>query len=214
MKGRVQPRALVVLTLAAALLAVLTYMRFWPDPAVPEAVGPQGIVFGPTDAPLTVVAFLSPVCSHCQAFEQTSAPTLYAAAEAGRLRYVIYPVKTGNATDRDMASLMCAANQKAFPEFLEARFTDPRGALELAGELGLNEGAFERCLERPETGERAGLIGAWAKQLNVQATPTFYINDRADAQYRKVQGDKGAGFWEDVRAFVRESEQVNSGDAS
>lgn len=202
MKGKLSAKNLVVITLALMLLAALAYMRFSPDPAVAEAVGPEGVVFGPADASVTVVVFLSPVCSHCQAFEKTSAPTLYKAAEAGAIRYVVYPVKTGSATERNMASLICAAEQNAFPEFLGARFSDPRDALALAGLLRLDEATFTRCLTRPATTERTQHINAWAKQLQVHATPTFYINDAPDRQFRKVEGDKGLAFWEALNALA------------
>lgn len=202
MKAKLSPQNLVVITLAVALLVMLAYMRSWPDPSVPDAVGPPGIAFGPVNAAVTVVAFLSPVCSHCETFERVSAPTLYEAAEAGTLRYVVYPVKTGRTTDQDMAGLICAAHQNAFPKFLKVRYGDPRHTLKLATALQLDARVFERCLKQPATAERSALIGTWAKKLKVQATPTFYINDRADAQFRKVQGDKGVGFWEDVKAFA------------
>lgn len=196
MTAKVTPKNIVVITLAVVFLGVVAYVRFWPDSPVANAVGPEGVVFGKQTAPVTVVAFLSPMCSHCQDFEAESAPVLYQAAAAGVVRYVVYPVKTGFASDQDMTEILCASEQNAFAPYLKLRFEQPVSAKALSSVAGLNPKRFSRCLGNRAVRTQAIQIAAWAKHLNVQATPTFYVQDAPASEFRKVEGDKGVDFWQ------------------
>jgi hypothetical protein len=77
-------RRLTLVTALFGLMIVVT-LTFWQlrPRMVDEAIGPAPLGFGDPASPKQVVAFLSPTCPHCAAFELNSGKDFYARAEAG-----------------------------------------------------------------------------------------------------------------------------------
>ena len=145
---------------------------------------------GPDDAEVTIVEVADFECPFCkrlwdsvQAYKASSGRTV-------RTAFIHYPLD-GKCNPRvdgahqfacgSALAAECARREDKFFEYGALMFEhQPRLAhedlLEYARQLGLDMDAFERCLEDPETGAAVTRSIATAIRLDVQATPTFYVN--------------------------------------
>jgi protein-disulfide isomerase len=146
------------------------------------------ITLGDPDAPVVLVEYASYTCGHCAAFHnQNLAPLKENYIDTGKVFYVFreYPLDPV-ATAASMLT-RCVAPEKHL-EFSDVLFKrqpqwafvqDPRGALEgIARQGGISKAQFEACLTDEEV--LAGLRDMQqyaAETLEVQATPTLFIND-------------------------------------
>lgn len=187
---------LTVVTAGIGLLFVVTHFAWQLGPDyVPRALSDPPITYGPEDAPRRVVALMSPTCSYCARFELSSARLLYRAARQGRLFYAVYPVTMEAGKDLYTRGFLCAA--AAFdayaPRHYRAYFVTPQPLLEVAAEAGLEPNTFRRCLNASGTTRALSHAQAWSEQLELVATPTFYLEEAKG--WRKVQGSRGEEFW-------------------
>jgi protein-disulfide isomerase len=79
---------------------------------------------------------------------------------------------------------MCAEEQGAFWPFHDKLFSDEYGLnreayLQYAADLGLNENAFETCLDSGKFDDFVQEDMDFALNLGVRSTPTFFINGLA-----------------------------------
>lgn len=195
------------LTLVTALFGILlivplAFSQLRPR-VVADAVGPPPLAFGDPAADTRVVAFVSPTCSHCAAFELGPGKDLYRRAEAGGLYYAVYPLALERGREVDTRAFFCAFEQGKLPAFvarhyLTYRFPWRPDPLALARRSGADPAAFGRCLDAPRTKRRAAASLEWQGELGVVATPTFFIK-RAEADaYARVRGNRGPTFWNRV----------------
>lgn len=80
----------------------------------------------------------------------------------------------------------CAAEQDAFWEYHDLIFTDQAGEnrgvfnkdnlKQMASQLGLDQVAFDECLDTDRYADIVRQETSWARSLGVQNTPTFIIN--------------------------------------
>ncbi len=140
---------------------------------------------GPADAPVTIVEFSDFECPYCSGLLGTIRSIQQNYADKVRLVYRQFPLINihSNAQKAAEASL-CANQQGKFWEMHDLMFDDQTGlsvaALEeKAQSLGLDEAAFQECLnssqfaERVQTDVRAGAVAG------VTGTPALFINGRA-----------------------------------
>lgn len=195
------------LTLVTALFGVLlivplVFAELRPR-VVADAVGPAPLAFGDPASPTRVVAFVSPTCSHCAAFELGPGKGFYRRAEGGDFYYAVYPLALERGREGDARAFFCAFEQGELPAFaarhyLTYRFEWRPDLRELARRAGADPSAFGHCLNAPRTKRRAAAALGWKGELGVVATPTFFIKRPGADAYVRVRGNRGALFWERV----------------
>lgn len=185
----------MVLVVGLAIIALLAASRLEPT-VVADALGEPLITFGSPDAPHQLVAFISPTCSHCARFELESGPELYQRAERGELFYTIYPLTLTEGTEEDTRAFFCAHEGGALPSYSVLHYQDyfiVKGSSlqQLAEQAGLDKEAFTTCVRAARTEREVQRSQAWADELGVQLTPTFYLKGPGETQWREVKGNRG-----------------------
>jgi len=144
---------------------------------------------GPADAPLTVVEYVDYTCGYCRQFYLTlEKPFLEKYRDRVRFVYKNYPLAGLRAWSQDAAfGAVCAQEQgsekfwklhdKFFLKTEKLRDRRP-GVLALAREAGLETGALERCMAKPETAAAVGRDIEEGERVGVQGTPAFFFNGR------------------------------------
>jgi len=142
-------------------------------------------VHGPEDAPVTIVEYTDYQCSFCRRYNRQILPRILEAYD-GRIRYIVrhfpllglHPLAPAAAE-----AAVCADRQDTFWEYHDLLFAqekglEPESLLAYADEAGLDQGAFEECMESgsavpvvQEDMERGASYG-------VRGTPAFFINGR------------------------------------
>ncbi len=202
------PRVIVLVVLVLALLG-LGWIFLSPkgkaglDPA-------QGARFalGREDAPVVVVDFSNYLCPHCQNHALEVLPRLKAEyIDTGKVRYLFrdFPFPGQDHVIRASEAAACAHEQGRYYEYHEALFRAAsawgnlrdqaldRYLVDLAGQLGLDVGAFQSCLASGRA--RQGVLAdqKLAQDLGLTGTPTFFI-----------AGEKRTGFmpYEEWKALL------------
>ena len=147
-------------------------------------VAATGPAKGPESAPVTIVEFSDFDCPFCKRIY----PTLNQIMDDydGRVRLVFrqFPLHAlhPNAQKAAEASL-CADEQGKFWELHDAIF-EGSGGLDVASlktraaELGLDEDAFDSCLDSGEFADQVAADVAAGRALGVSGTPALFINGR------------------------------------
>jgi protein-disulfide isomerase len=92
---------------------------------------------------------------------------------------------------------ICAQAQQKFEEYYQTVFQHQKdlkagSALEIAREMGLDAARFETCLTDPATQARVSQDIEEGVALNVESTPTFFINGR------RITGAQPPEIWNAV----------------
>jgi protein-disulfide isomerase len=138
---------------------------------------------GPADAPITIVEFSDYECPFCTKWHVEVWPRLQEAyPDQVRLVYRDFPLYSihGNAIPAAEAA-NCAGEQNKYWEYHELLFQAKQGLGEeafkqYATEIGLDEAAFNECLESRRYQDEVDADLQAAMKLGVRSTPTFYIN--------------------------------------
>lgn len=147
---------------------------------VPVDDDPQ---LGPNDAPITIIEFSDYECPFCKRFHEETFFRLLDAYE-GQIRFVYrdFPLASIHSNAIPAAEAAnCAREQEAFWEFHDLLFGLSQGLsrdayLSYARSLGLDEAAFEACLDSRRYQEEVEDDYNFAARLGVRSTPTFFIN--------------------------------------
>ncbi|MDH5505871.1 MAG: DsbA family protein [Anaerolineae bacterium] len=140
-------------------------------------------VFGPDNAPITLIEFSDFECPYCRSYFLQVLPRIKQ-AYPGQIRYVYkdFPLTSihANAVPAAQAAL-CAHEQNAFWEFHDLLFTMQiklgRAAYEqYAADLQLNTGLFTQCLDAGRYVDQIQADYEFAARLGIRSTPTFFIN--------------------------------------
>lgn len=159
-----------------------------PDASTPPAVVPDVAVEGrpaqgDTDAAVTIVEFTDYQCPYCGAFARDTEDALLE-AYGDDVRFVVrhFPI-TGihQYAEKAAEAAECAFDQDRFWEYHDVLFAhqdalDEASLRGYAREVGLDAGAFDRCLS---SGKKAAVVAtdqADGQRYGVSATPTFFIN--------------------------------------
>ncbi|MGE0158351.1 MAG: DsbA family protein [Gemmatimonadales bacterium] len=149
----------------------------------------QGVTKGDENAPITIIEFGDFQCPACQQFATQYKPQVELAyVESGKAKFVFYdwPIITAhpNAFLAARAS-RCAADQDRYWEYHDnlfrnqVRWTPSTSAADVfvgyAGDLGLDEDAFESCLNSDEHADVVTANLELGNQLGVGGTPTILI---------------------------------------
>lgn len=149
---------------------------------------PDNCVFeGPADAPVTIVEVSDYGCSHCRDFNLETAgllEDLYVAP--GDVQWITLPFALNASTFPAAAAAMCANDQGQFDQYHHRMFElqgnpaiyAPEGLSQVAADLGLDQSTFDSCVANAVYNSVVERNIREASLAGVNATPTFFINDR------------------------------------
>jgi protein-disulfide isomerase len=169
-----------------------------------EGISAEGRSRGEANAPVTIIEFGDYQCPNCKHFEETAGSQIeetYIATGKARLEFRNMAF-IGDESIIAAAASLCANEQNAFWPYHDKLFAEQRGENSgafsfdnlkgFAGDLGLDQTAFDACLDSTRTQQvvldetRAGT------EAGVDSTPTFFINGQ------KVTGAKSFSEFENV----------------
>jgi protein-disulfide isomerase len=139
-------------------------------------------IYGPEDAPITIVEFSDYECPYCKRwYDQVWLRLREEYPDEIRLVYRDLPLPGHPNAIPSAEAANCAGEQDKYWQFHDLLFSDKYGLnaqayLDYAGELGLDMEAFRQCVEERRYKEEVEADLAWASQLGVSSTPTFFIN--------------------------------------
>jgi len=147
---------------------------------IPEDDDP---VFGPNDAPITIIEFSDYECPYCRKWHLEVWPRLLEAyPDQIRLVFRDFPLTNihANATPAAIAA-NCAYEQDMYWEYNELLFSDQYsfgkpGFQAYADDLGLDMDSFNECLESGRYYDEVMADFDFAANLGVSSTPTFFVN--------------------------------------
>jgi protein-disulfide isomerase len=153
----------------------------------------EGIAVGDPGAPVTLIVFSDYQCPGCAQFATRMKPVLEAnEVKAGKLKMVYYDLPLTSIHQHSFLAARaarCAGDQGKYWDYHEQLFgrqaewshkrTTPLKELKEYGTLvGLDQAAFDRCLESDRFAETVTANALLAQQLGVNSTPTVIINNR------------------------------------
>ena len=180
---------------------------------------PDGLLsVGSPQAKVTIVKFSDFQCPSCRMGAQTLHPVLKRYGDRVRFVYRNFPLDM--ACNRIIKNPMhpfacelakgavCAQAQNQFDQYYQAIFEHqkdlkPGSALETAKSLGLDAARFEACLADPGTQAKVSQDIEEGIALNVESTPTFFINGR------RISGAQPPEIWNAVIDHLLESSHVD-----
>jgi protein-disulfide isomerase len=156
------------------------------DLAQPSPLG--DVVLGSPDAPVTIIEYASMTCPHCAQFQAKTFPKLKERyIDTGKVRYIfrefpLDPLAAGafmlaRCADKDkylsIVDLFFGTQREwVVPNPLQPLFN-------IAKQAGYNEETFNACLKNQQILDGIQNVRDHAaKVLNVESTPTFFINGK------------------------------------
>ena len=157
-------------------------------------------VFGPASATVEIVEFSDFQCPFCQRLTDTLEQLKSEFGSDIRLVFKDYPLPNHAQAFKAAEAGNCAKEQGKFWELHDTMFArqSELGIDDLkrhAGELGMDQVAFDACLDSGRFAERVNADLAAGQQYGVSSTPTVFINGRAVM---------GAAPFETFGAIIRE----------
>ena len=185
-------RALVVGGSALALIAGSGGPQSaWAQTKVPEAdlapAGPLGDqIMGSPDAPITIIEYASMTCPHCAQFLERTFPKLKERyIDTGKVRFIFREFPLDPLAAGAFMLARCADKDKYF-SIIDLFFGTQREwvvpnplqpMFNIAKQAGYNEETFNACLKNQQVLDGIQSVrDRAAKVLNVESTPTFFIN--------------------------------------
>lgn len=138
---------------------------------------------GDPDAPVEIVEFSDFQCPHCASFHIEIFPALRS-LYGDRVRwYFVNRFYSQPHPHAEAAAIAaeCAARQGRFWEYSEQVFRrqqelGPEMLQQIASQVGLDTERFEQCREDPAVAREVVADQREADRLNVEGTPTFFVN--------------------------------------
>ncbi len=141
---------------------------------------------GPEDAPVTIIMFSDYQCVYCQKwYGQTLKPLLNDYPNQIRFVYRDFPLSSIHPTATSAAEAAnCAGDQNKYWEFFDELFssTETLGDQAIQNHaiaIGLEMDPFNQCLSSHKYQSEVEADFAYAANLGVQSTPTFFVNGLA-----------------------------------
>ncbi len=163
------------------------------NPDDPSHVQATDMVLGDADAPVTVIEYASTTCPHCATFHKQIFPEIKKEfVDTGKVKFVFREFPTSPARLAIATSVLarCAADKggsDAYFLVLGSLFSQQKGwllgddtkgeLLKISAQAGMDEAAFEACLQRQEF---IDLIQAntqtAVETFNISGTPSFVVD--------------------------------------
>ena len=151
----------------------------------PGALPEQSI--GKTDAPVTIVEYMSMTCPHCAAFHcETFDEIVKKYVDTGKVRFILREFPLDNKAVAAIMLARCAPEGQYFPlvsalfksQITWATADDVRGALLQMSKLaGFTQESFQACLTNQKLLDDVIKVReAGGTEFGVNSTPTFFIN--------------------------------------
>lgn len=162
-----------------------------PAPQPPQNVTVKGEaihVLGNKDAPLTMVEFTDYQCPFCGRYEATTFPEIKKNyIDTGKLRLIVRDLPLAELHPHALQAAQavhCAADQDKFWEMKDLVFKnqnklDKDALAGYARSLGLDAGAYDRCMADGKHLKEIGEEARYAQSLGITGTPSFIIGKTA-----------------------------------
>lgn len=158
-----------------AVAATPTVVRF----EIPIGNAP---IWGPANAPITIIEFSDYECAFCRKWQNETWPLIKKAyPDQIRLVYKDFPITQLHANASQAAkAARCAGDQKKYWEYNDRLFAGtPFSAAyfeSIAVDLKLNVAQWKTCLNSNQFEAEIESDYTYGAQLGVSGTPTFFIN--------------------------------------
>jgi protein-disulfide isomerase len=150
--------------------------------------GINGPSRGPADAPVTIVEFSDLQCPHCKEAQPT-VDKLMSEEKNARLVFQNFPLQSHDWAAKAAAYADCIgrSSNDAFWKFMQGVYDAQSDILTtnadeklpaLADKSGVKGSEIAACAAKPETASRVEHSVALGKSLDVNGTPTLFINGR------------------------------------
>ena len=176
------------------------------DLAQPSPLG--DIVLGSPDAPVTIIEYASMTCPHCAQFQAKTFPKLKERyIDTGKVRYIFREFPLDPLAAGAFMLARCADKDK-YMSIIDLFFGTQRDwvvpnplqpLFNIAKQAGYNEETFNACLKNQQILDGIQNVRDHAaKVLNVESTPTFFINGK------RVVGDVSIEEMEkEIKPFLK-----------
>lgn len=184
-----------------------------PRKVLPEVlVSSNASVLGNSDAKVGIVEFSDYQCPFCSRFYKQTLPKIKEKfIDTGKVAFMYrdYPLAFHDQAKQAAIAANCAGRQKAFWKmhnelFDKQRELGPGLYQKLAKDLKLNGKKFSKCLQQNRQSDEVEKDIAYAQELGVTGTPTFFIGRFKDGKLLNAQRVTGA------QPFSVFSEAINS----
>jgi protein-disulfide isomerase len=177
----VQARRAYITDLRAAASDVRVSLE---PPRTAVLIAPDDPVFGSVSAAIEIVEFSDFECPFCQRLTVTLEALKTAYGSDIRLVFKHYPLPNHAQAFKAAEAGRCAHDQGKFWELHDTMFAK-QGELGVddlkrhAGELGMDQAAFDSCLDSGRFADQVTQDLKEGQQYGVSSTPTVFINGRA-----------------------------------
>ena len=156
--------------------------------ALSEPPNADGKAWGPADAPVLIEEYADYQCPYCGQFAQGAGEQILATyGDTGRVRFEYHNFAfIGAESVRAAEAAECANDQGAFWQYHDTLFLNQKGEnqgtfsdavlKQFAANLGLDQAAFNNCLDSGKYRDAIQTDRAEAAARNVTTTPTFFVN--------------------------------------
>ncbi|MBF0340997.1 MAG: DsbA family protein [Magnetococcales bacterium] len=143
--------------------------------------GPEDLSKGDAKAPVTIIEFSDFECPYCRRAQVTLKKVQEVYGDKIRMVFRHYPLPFHAKAPKASEAAQCAADQGKFWPMHDLLFDDktnldPPELKKAAKTVGLDQAAFDKCLESGKHGARITADLTDGKKLGVTGTPTFFIN--------------------------------------
>jgi protein-disulfide isomerase len=138
---------------------------------------------GPKNAPVKVIEFADFQCPFCRRAEDTIKAMREKYGDKVQLVYMDFPLSFHDHAMQAAGAARCAGEQDKFWQYHDALFADqsklaPTDLKATAQKLGLDTKKFDACLDKGKYDVAIQQDLAEGRKLNVNGTPTFFIDGR------------------------------------
>jgi protein-disulfide isomerase len=162
--------------------------------------GPLGdMAQGDEKAPVTIIEYASMTCPHCADFHATTYPELKKRyIDTGKVRFIFREFPLDQLALAGFLLARCVGPDKYFP-MIDTLFQlqkewvvqKPLGPLlAIAKQAGMSEQQFNDCLQDKKLIDGLEGVRQRAIKLNVQSTPSFFINGKPARVFRIEEFEK------------------------